>query len=153
MFGSIFPQVLKIIEEWSPKKFKSEAKYRDDLLKLLREELNRDDPLGFSEEHSIRKEKGESRADIGIDRKIGIELKYNLKTKSQVTKLIGQIVAHRSGYDSLIVVLCGKTSLEHLDLLREQVRKIPPRDMFYKTQVEIVVKDGKKRKKDQFPLF
>jgi len=127
MFGSIFPQVLEIIEEWSPKKLPSEAKYRDDLLKLLREELNRDDPLGFSEEHSIRKESGRHLADIGIDGKIGIELKYNLNTKSKVDRLFGQIDDYLKGYDSMILVLCGKTSLEHLDYLREKVRKMSPR--------------------------
>ena len=136
MFGSIFPQVLEIIEDWSPKKLPSEAKYRDDLLKLLREEINRDDLLGFSEEHSIRKEKGGSRADIGIDRNIGIELKHNLKLKNEVNRLFGQIDDQLKEYNEIIIVLCGKTSLEHLDLLREKVREMPPRDMFSETRVK-----------------
>jgi len=118
-----------------------------------RAQINRDDLLGFSEEHSIRKEKGGSRADIGIDRNIGIELKHNLKLKNEVNRLFGQIDDQLKEYNEIIIVLCGKTSLEHLDLLREKVREMPPRDMFSETRVEIVVKDGKKSKKDQFPLF
>jgi len=154
MFGSIHPEVLKIIEDWTPKKLSSEAEYRDDLLSFLRKQLNQKDPLGLLEEHSIRKESGRHLADIAIDSKIGIELKYNLNTKGKVDRLFGQIDDYLKDYESMIVVLCGNTSDQQLDYLREKIRKMPSKDMFSSSQVDIVVKDGKKRKKkDIFDLF
>ena len=154
MFGSIYPSVLGIIEDWNPKQLKSEAQYRDELLGLLREKLNQSDPLGFSKQHSIRKESGRHLADIGIDGEIGIELKHNLNTKAKVDRLYGQIDDYLKGYDSMIIVLCGKTSEEQLDYLREKVRSIPSKTIISTTNIDIIVKDGKKRKKkDPFKLF
>lgn len=154
MFGSIFPTVLEFVEEWNPKKYTNEEKYRGDLLKVLRKNLNREDPFGFSEEHSIRKESGRHLADIAIDGKIGIELKYNLNTKTKVDRLFGQIDDYLKTYDNMLVVLCGNTSEEQLDYLREKVRKMPSRGLFSESQVEIVVKDGKGRKKrGPFDIF
>jgi len=155
MFGDLFSRVCRLVEDWRPgKKHKSEAGYRDDLLKYLRDDLNRLDPLGFSEKHSIRKESGRHLADIGIDNNVGIELKYDLNTKAKTDRLFGQIDDYLKGYNSIIIVLCGKTNEDHLDYLEEKIRNMPRQDIFSKKQVEIIIKNGKKRKKrDPFSIF
>jgi len=79
MFDTLFSDVVTLVEKWKPKNLTSEAKYRDDLLDYLRKNLNKEDDLwGSSKKVSIRKESGRHLADIGIDNKVGVELKYNL---------------------------------------------------------------------------
>ncbi|MCJ7614514.1 hypothetical protein MUO71_07125 [Candidatus Bathyarchaeota archaeon] len=117
MSDSLFDEVLQTINNWKPKtQYPTENKYRDDLLKFLRKTLN---PSGncvfrspiwssdFYEQPLIKKEAGRSLADIGIDNKIGIELKRNLKRKSQINRLVGQVVDYLGGYSYAIIVLCG----------------------------------------------
>jgi len=153
MFGDLFSRVCRLVEDWQPrKKHKSEAGYRDDLLQYLRDDLNRPDPLGFSEKHSIRKESGRHLADIGIDGTVGIELKHNLKTKAETDRLFGQIDDYLKGYDSMIIVLCGKTNEDILDYLEEIVRNMPQKDIFTTTQVEIIIKNGKRKRRDPFSI-
>ena len=99
MATSLFDNVLQIINDWNPKaEYSKESKYRDDLLTVLRKNLNQSEndvyssPIwGFdsSRHHFLKKEAGRSLADIGIDDEIGIELKRNLKRKSQINRLIG----------------------------------------------------------------
>jgi len=157
MFGSTFSLVLNLVQEWNPgRRYSGESGFRDDLLKFLRNNLNRpDDLFGLSEEHSIRKESGRHLADIAVNGQIGIELKYNLNTKAKTDRLFGQIDDYLKGYDRLIIVLCGKTNEEHLDYLKEKVRKMRTDTFFSSSQVEIVVKDSRKRRKerDSFRLF
>lgn len=145
MFGNRFQEVVRLIEKWSPSKLTSEAKYRDDLLAYLRKNLNNDDPLGFNEKVSIRKETGRHLADIGINSEVGIELKYNLNTKAKVDRLFGQIDDYLKGYDSMCIVLCGETNEDQLDYLDEKVRKMPRDDFINTKEVRVIVKDGKKR--------
>jgi len=147
MFGSIFQTVLGLVNKWNPKKkYLKESDYRDDLLNYLRDNINRPDPLGLYGTHSIRKESGRHLADIGIDGQIGIELKINLDTKSKADRLYGQIDDYLKGYSKVIVVLCGDSSEEQLDYIKEKVRKMP-KDLFASKQIEIILKDDKKRQK------
>jgi hypothetical protein len=74
-----------------------------------------------SRQHLIKKEAGRSLADIGIDNEIGIELKRNLKTKSQINRLVGQVVDYLGGYSYVIIVLCGHTEQEAVDVLEHNL--------------------------------
>jgi len=74
--------------------------------------------------HFIKKEAGRSLADVGIDDEIGIELKRNLKRKSQINRLVGQVVDYLSGYSYVIIVLCGHTDQEAVDVLEHNLRRI-----------------------------
>jgi len=77
-----------------------------------------------------------------------------LNSKAKADRLFGQVDDYLRGYDEMVIVICGKTSEDSLDYLEEKIRNIPPRDMFSSKQVEIVVKDGKNRKKkDPFSVF
>jgi len=131
---SLFYDILQIIKDWNPKaKYSTESKYRDDLIRCLRKNLNHpgncvfDSPIWGSDssrQHLIKKEAGRSLADIGIDNEIGIELKRNLKTKSQINRLVGQVVDYLGGYFYVIIVLCGHTEQEAVDVLEHNLRRI-----------------------------
>jgi hypothetical protein len=132
--GSLFDDVLQTIKDWTPKaEYSNERKYRDDLLAFLRKSLNYSGSdvvssriWGFdsSRHHFIKKEAGRSLADIGIDDEIGIELKRNLKRKSQINRLVGQIVDYLSGYSYVIIVLCGHAEQDSVDVLKHNLRRI-----------------------------
>ena len=57
-------------------------------------------------------------ADIGIDQKVGIEVKYNLSKVSESDRAAGQVIRHMKNYMyGVIIVCCGKTSQTELDNL------------------------------------
>jgi len=99
----------------------------------LRKKLNRSGSGAFSSpiwgfdssgQHFIKKEAGRSLADIGIDDEIGIELKLNLKRKSQINRLVGQVVDYLRGYSYVIIVLCGHTEQDAVDVLKLNLKRI-----------------------------
>jgi len=123
MFDTLFEDVVRAINKWRPKKkYSREPQYRDDLLDFLREELNESHPFGlFSRRVSIIPEHGRGLCDIAVDRKVGIELKKDLKTKSQVDRLFGQINLYRKEYEDIIVVLVGETNKNALEMLKDHI--------------------------------
>jgi len=142
MFGHFVSTVLTLITKWSPKEYSKELEYRDDLLQYLKENVNQTNIFGKKEAHIVRKETGPGSIDIVIDRKIGIELKYNLKRKAEVDRLFGQISGFKQTYSNVIVVLCGNTDGDKLEYFRGLVLNIP-RDMFSSSSLEIIVKGEK----------
>ncbi len=131
--GALFDDVIQTISDWNPKaNYSTENKYRDDLLEFLRENLNSGSSafssaiwgLNHSGNHLIKKEAGRSLVDIGIDDEIGIELKRNLKRKSQINRLVGQVVDYLGGYLHVIIVLCGLTEPEAVDALKHNLTRI-----------------------------
>ncbi len=93
----------KIEHEWQPDwNMREERQYRDDLIGFLDKHLNKT--------HRIRPEDGRGLADIGIDGKIGIELKLNLHSKSEINRLTGQVQDYLEDYEKVLVVLLGKVS-------------------------------------------
>ncbi len=150
MFRDLFDKVFRLSENWVPKqKHPDEDKYRDDLMGFLREELNKPSGFGMQEPVKIRKESGRALADIAINEKIGIELKKDLKTQSQIDRLVGQIRRYKKGYEDIIIVLVGKTNDEALDELNDAVREARS-DAFSLQQKRIVIIDkGKEVKKKE----
>jgi hypothetical protein len=126
--------VLKTILEWTPQtEYSTETKYRDDLLECLKKNLNSETKdftstiwgLEHSGFHYIKKEAGRGLVDIGIDNEIGIELKRNFKSKTQMNRPVGQVVDYLiSGYLCVIIVLCGKTDQEAFDTLKHNLKQI-----------------------------
>lgn len=131
--GELYEDILETISNWNPKsQYSTERKYRDDLITFMRKNLN-SEPLPprsaiwgieHSGHHFIKKEAGRSLADIGIDDEIGIELKRNLKQKSQINRLVGQVVDYLNGYSSVIIVLCGITDHSAVEVLKYNLKKI-----------------------------
>ena len=127
MFESFCDDVLTIIERWAPKKkYSKETEYRDELMEFIRNELKRsqqDILFSTPKKHRVKKEAGRSHADIEIDRNIGIELKRNLKGKTEMNRLSGQIIDYEGDYSCIIVVLCGEVSEETVEELEYQFKQ------------------------------
>ena len=131
---SLFDTVLRTIKDWNPQaEYSTEKKYRDDLLAVLRKNLNSSGSDAYSSpiwgidylgQHFIKKEAWRSLADIGIDDEIAIELKLNLRRRSQINRLVGQVVDYLRGYSSVIIVLCGHTEQEAVDVLKYNLQRI-----------------------------
>ena len=131
--NDFFYDVLETISNWTPKSnYPTEHKYRDDLITFLRKTIN-SEPLPpqsaiwgieHSGHHFIKKESGRSLADIGIDDEIGIELTRNLRHKSQINRLVGQVVDYLSGYSSVIIVLCGTATPVSVDILKHNLKRV-----------------------------
>lgn len=149
MLSSTPNRVLRIVKEWHPKRnYRSEAGYRDDLMAYIREELNRGNIWGNSERHRIRRESGRHLADIGIDEKIGIELKRNLSSQSSLDRLIGQIRRFMRSYAYVIIVLCGRIKEEILDDLRHEFRQFSGGGLLQpETIIKIIPKRTVQKKK------
>jgi len=154
MLSGTSERVSRIVREWHPKKeYRSEAGYRDELLTFIRKELKKGTMWGPPERHRIRKESGRHLADIGIDEKIGIELKRNLNSQSSLDRLIGQIRRFMRSYGYIIVVLCGEVNEGILDELKIEFKEyLPstvwrPETVIEETVIEIVGKGRRKEKK------
>lgn len=134
MLDDLIENVFQTISEWTPKsEYSNETKYRDDLFKCLTKKLNSESKgynsaiwgLEHSGYHLIKKEAGRSFADIAIDNEIGIELKRNFKNKTQIDRLVGQVVDYLvGGYSCIIIVLCGHTDQEAFDTLKHNLKQI-----------------------------
>ncbi len=113
MFGAsllsgLFDECVGLVREWQPKqKYPNESKYRDDLMDFLHEGLNKSDTLLFgNRDVKIKKEEGRGLCDIGIgNRQVGIELKKDLKSKSQINRLQDQIEDYEEYYEEGIIVV------------------------------------------------
>lgn len=114
-FGdNLFNAVRNVIEDWKPEEaYTNENKYRDDLLSFLRENSTR---------ASITKESGRGLCDIAVDRRIGIELKKDLRKKAQIDRLIGQITEYKRDYEEIIVVLVGESYEDAIENLKDRLR-------------------------------
>ena len=123
-FDTLFEDAVSIAKNWTPEKeYSNETSYRDDLLDVLREKLNQVNDSLFVRQNrvSVAKENGRHLCDIGINRQIGVELKKDLKSKSEVDRLFGQIHGFKKDYQDLIIVLVGKTDKEALEGLKDKI--------------------------------
>jgi len=114
----LYDDVISIIDDWDSKDYPNETAYRDDLLKFLRNELNKPNALGTQPERiNLAKEDGRGLCDIAIDGRIGIELKKDLLGKSEIDRLIGQVLHYKKQYEDIIIVLVGALTDDALDQL------------------------------------
>lgn len=112
MFGWLFAEVYEITKyEWIPKKeYSNEHGYRDDLTTFLKEKLNSpQNPLiGVSRGRvEVKNEDGRGLCDVGVDERIGIELKKDFRKKRDIDTLNDQIIRYKRYYEDIIVVLVG----------------------------------------------
>ena len=140
-----FDDTVSAIHKWQPAQdYPDESKYRDDLLKYLRKEMNSTASYTYMPEEniSVRKEDGWGLCDIAVGRNaVGIEMKKDLKGKSDVDRLTGQLVGYKSEYSDLIVVLVGKTDEEALEYLKLQISTIKDNSYTAQQRIKIIRKD------------
>jgi len=113
---NLVKKCVSLVKKWKPKlMYDSELKYRDDLANFLVKNLNKEE--NNSEIIKIKKEASGSRCDIGVfgnNKQICIELKRNIKNKSKINRLQGQIDDYiTDGFNDIIIVLIN----ENLDVV------------------------------------
>ena len=144
MFVNLCGEVIKIVKQWKPQKHQEHDEYRDDLKEFLERKFDerRRNIYASKEIHRITIESGRSLADIGIDDKIGIELKLNLKG-SEIDRLDGQInkFTIHAQYNCVIVVLCGEVSAETVAEVKYRIKKRFEGVFPQKVIVEVITKD------------
>ncbi|MDD3492188.1 MAG: hypothetical protein PHZ19_01665 [Candidatus Thermoplasmatota archaeon] len=161
MFGGLYSEVLSVIRAWEPKQnYNSELKFRDDLISFLREELNKTGSpfaLGPKKRINLKKEDGRGLCDIAVDGSIGVELKRNLKGKSQIDRLLGQVQRYKRFYGHIIIVLVGNISRDALDDLHDALEDLKGNQMGLsltpEPDIKVVDKSaGTKKKKPSGPF-
>jgi bifunctional DNA-binding transcriptional regulator/antitoxin component of YhaV-PrlF toxin-antitoxin module len=140
-----FKIVAQTVEKWVPKRrYASESKYEDDLRRFLRIRLG-------SEDYNI--EKGDI-LDIEINGEIGIELKRNLKSQTETTRLIGQITRFMHKHSYALVVLCGDVEQRTVKDLNNLFKRYTSNSSLVQNKIlRIVPKDKCQKKEDINPLL
>jgi hypothetical protein len=140
-----FDDTVSAINKWQPvQHYSDELKYRDDLLKYLKKEMNSTAPYTYMprEKLSVRKQDSAGLCDITVGpRAVGIKMKKDLIGKSDVDRLIGQLVGYKSEYDDLIVVLVGKTDEKVFEYLKLQISTIKDNSYTAQQRIKLIRRD------------
>jgi len=140
-----FDDTVSAIHKWQPAQdYPDESKYRDDLLKYLRKEMNSTASYTYMPEEniSVRKEDGRGLCDIVLGlNAVSIEMKKDLKGKREVDTFTEQLVGYKSQYSDLIVVLVGKTDEETFKYLKLQISTIKDNSYTAHQRIKIIRKD------------
>ena len=134
MFDTLFDDTISLITRWQPSKpYEKENQYRDELMDKLRNAFNQQSSFnfGFQNRMKITSESGRHLCDIAINEKrLGIELKKDLKHLTEIDRAESQIRRFRNYYDDLIVVLVGKTNKNALEEFRHRLISMLDSDGF-----------------------
>ena len=76
-------------------------------------------------------------------------MKKDLKGKSDVDRLTGQLVGYKSQYSDLIVVLVGKTDEEAFEYLKLQISAIKDNSYTAQQRIKIIRKDKNQEQDDE----
>jgi hypothetical protein len=107
--------VTDLIKKWKPENCKSEKDFEKSLYEFLHVELG--DGIQITKQFA----RGRMKADIVVDDKVIIELKFKLDTTAKYQRLIGQLETYRGWEGSIIVLLTEKTEP---NLRKELIKKI-----------------------------
>jgi hypothetical protein len=140
-----FNDTYSAINRWKPaQQYSDELKYRDDLLKYLKKEINSTDPYTYMprEKISVYTQEVTELCDITVgQRAVGIKMKKDLIEKSDVDRLIEQLVGYKSEYDDLIVVLVGKTDEKAFEYLKLQISTIKDNSYTAQQRIKLIRRD------------
>jgi hypothetical protein len=145
-----FEDCIHYIHSWNPNPdYTREHQYRDELVEYLRKKFDDQSPAISNKRLPISIEHSPSLCDIGIGRKVGIELKNNLKSRKKINTLIEQVVKHREEYEDMIILLVGHTSPDTVEQVKEQVSNIQKAQGYSLQQqrIKIIKKETQKSSK------
>ncbi len=116
--------VYRVIKQWQPDELPTEARYRDSLIAFLNEKLSRAIIVKEYRHNGTTTDIYVKRQGILGSTHVFIELKRNLKKKSDLDRLIGQLryLKPRSNY--VIVVLCGDSEPAFVDLIKQEYSNV-----------------------------
>jgi len=111
-----------LFDKWHPRNCKNEKDYENSLHFFLIKKLKG---------HQITKQYaiGRFRADLVIDNRLIIEIKYNLDTPGKYRSLLGQLAEYKQWGGRVILLLVGKTDPD----LRERLTSYLEKEGFYAT--------------------
>ena len=113
-FVNKFSKIYNLIYGWEPKrKYRSEKGFEQDLKKYLSSYASFNVSRG-----------GRFGPDLLIDNSIAIEIEFNLRTKTQVQRLIRRAIRHTNKGYNVIIVLVGKTSEEKKKDIIKAIRRL-----------------------------
>jgi hypothetical protein len=134
-----YDDTVRAVNRWQPAQHDSDKlTYTDDLLRYLKKEMNSTASYTYMprEKISVLKQEDAKLCDISVAlRAVGIKIQKDLTDKSDVERLIAQLVVYKSGYDDLIVVLVGSTDEQAFEYLKIQLSTI--KDNSYSAQQRI----------------
>jgi hypothetical protein len=131
--------ILRAVKEWKPGPCFNEKQCKLSLYRHLKG-LKSLKTKTFHLEHPV----GTGFADIFVDlddssdfgAKVAIELKYNLKSKPDCDRLVGQI-GHYVDVGEVVVVLCGETSMAQAAIVAKRIEDFKASKLFRKGHVII----------------
>jgi hypothetical protein len=134
-----YDDTVRAVNTWQPARHDSDKlTYTDDLLKYLKKAMNSTASYTYMprEKISVLKQEDAKFCDIAVaQRAVGIKIQKDLTDKSDVERLIAQLVGYKSQYDDLIVVLVGSTDEKAFEYLIIQLSTI--KDNSYSAQQRI----------------
>lgn len=157
MFGDdseqLFERLIELIEEWKPKTYSDEGKYKNELYLYLKDLQTRG---SLKKERTIRTEAGESRADLRVSN-VAIELKRKLDSKGDRDRAENQIRLMLKEFDYVIVVIVGKNhNREAVDIFKHHLHDfINEGDLFTgkgNKKIRVIETGKNKGKKTKKPL-
>jgi hypothetical protein len=114
--------VISLLEQWKPKKFQNEQKYKDDLSTYLDRELNSQVAKASASPIPVNRVQGNGLCDIVINRDIGVEVRKDLATQKQIKTFCTELNSFKRGYADVIIVLLGKSGPNTVEALKNDVR-------------------------------
>ena len=145
--------VIKLIDDWRPRKCETEKDFERSLHKHLEKNLEKSDVI---KQYAAGRVKG----DIVVDGKILIEIKDSLKSTGQLQRLLGQLEIYATQWKgNVIVVICGGSQRDLLKLLNNKVESLKPQpallDLFPEQNIFLVVRGAgaPREEKERFSLF
>jgi hypothetical protein len=140
-FRGFLPSFLEIIKAWQPGELSGELKYRDSLLRFIRDAVPSDCRVEKEYRHDG------TTTDIFIawtgllfKDKIFIEIKRNMNKKAILDRLVGQIESLHPGRNVIVIVFVGETDQGLLARLRAKYTAFEDSAVSLDPPVAIVVK-------------
>ncbi len=121
-YSGLNDPLLDVLKDWRPPSLRTELEYRDALFKYLREVLPEDSRVEKEYRHSgttsdlYLRWKGL----LGGTTEVFFELKRNLKKKTELDRLVGQIAGLDPGRHTIFVVLTGDLDPSLVARLKER---------------------------------
>lgn len=123
-----------LIEKWRPDNCSTEKVCETSLTEFLRQELP--EGIKITPQYS----QGRFRADIMIDDRLIVEIKYNLDTTDKYHRLVGQIITYKDWTGKVILILTGQADPDLKNELYSRLRKEGLLDSVWDDKVIVIEK-------------
>ena len=121
--------IAKLTAQWHPPPLKNEAAYRDHLLALIRSAVPSDTKVEKEyRHHGTTIDIWVRWVGLAMSGELALELKVNLKKKTEFDRLVGQVESLNPEANAVLVVLIGETDRSLLGRLQEKYSRFitPP---------------------------